>query len=490
MNDPAPIFDRSSFLRESCKVKAFLRKVVPAEAQLQGAVGGAGSFFLYDYDSTLMDVANATSPNDVDIFVCAEYGRTAEQYFDFMKLIVIKAMREQYQIVKIATYKNLYVNKNLPIFISDIYVADIALHFSFVQCPLDTTVATVVDTFDIDIVRVVYDIRTGSSTPKSSNVAVAIHNRILSADNFIMKHCAPTNFEKRRILSTLGRIRKYRDRGFSIRNIPQLIRCPLRQRQEFAQEPELQHHHNRHDIGWQRNKSNRLIRKAVFQLESNLPAPLMRHGKVMLMGSHPFALFVCLTYEGQHLPLYVQECQQNFSAKVLKQMTLDVVLLTPDSAHLLSIIRCFIRRAFGNHPPPDLTMIHDTTTNVTGMTPCLETVTVMVPSPTSLNYRFIRVAPNVSRSQLLAQQIFSFYQTAACTKTHELKLTSSAEATMQTGRVQCGNFHLSDSAPSEIDVVLFGKVLANMQFYFRRGWTFDQYPTLVAAPRQETGHAI
>jgi len=249
-------------------VKDFLRKVIPVEAQRHGAVGGAGSFFLYDYDHTLLDVENATSPNDVDIFVCGEYGKTENNYSHFIDSVISNAQSEGYYVVAKRTYANTYVYKDKRILITNLIVGGISVDLSFIQCPLDKTVATVVDKFDMDIVRVVYNIEIGTSVPKSTDVQHAIRTRTFTVHDFTMAYCGPSDFEIFKIRSTFQRIAKYSERGFRASDFPKLLqsqRMTTRSTRREIKEPELQ-------SGPPFNHSSKYLQGGVFYFSSLHPS--------------------------------------------------------------------------------------------------------------------------------------------------------------------------------------------------------------------------
>jgi len=452
------IVNETSFLIESRKVKQFLEKVIPNEAKQASKVGGAGSFFLFDYDPTLMSVHNTSSPNDVDIFVCAEYGETSEEFTNFVDAVAANAERRGYAITDQRTHSNMYVYKDTPILITDIYVNGIEVHISFVQCPKDREVWTVVDRFDLDIVRVRYG--------------------------------APTNFEKRKVLSTLSRMRKFHQRGFEIGNLPRLLKSTTvdtRSTRQAIQERELQSNDpiiERRPVGWGTVEAQVLMEIAFRELTAHISPRLKRRARVGAIGFHPFAYVLGSTDEHViEIADRVRENQVVFQTDVPEKTWLDVFICTQgDRESFHSFVRSFISSAYGSRPPPETTVIGRYNEHVVGLGPSMETVGINfhnnVGYTAKLNYRFVHLPLPTMVDDLMNKQIFSFYKVKYNIDEAEFEQSPSAIAAFRTGLVECGKFQFELLGPSVSDIKLFSIILDDMQFYFRRGWDFVQYPTL------------
>jgi len=484
------IVNETSFLIESRKVKQFLEKVIPNEAKQASKVGGAGSFFLFDYDPSLMSVHNTSSPNDVDIFVCAEYGETSEEFTNFVDAVVANAERRGYAITDQRTHSNIYVYKDTPILITDIYVNGIEVHISFVQCPKDREVLTVVDRFDLDIVRVVYDLRRRQTLPRSPAIASAIRSRVLSVIDFTFQYGAPTNFEKRKVLSTLSRMRKFHQRGFEIGNLPRLLKRTIvetRSTRQAIQERELQSidpTFERRPVGWPTVEAQVLMRTAFRELTAHISPRLKRRARVGAIGFHPFAYVLGSTDEHViNIADRVRENQVVFQTDVPEKTWLDVFICTQgDRESFHTFVRSFISSAYGGRPPPETTLTARYNEHVMGLSPYMETVGINfhknVGGTAKLNYRFVHLPHPMMVDDLMNKQIFSFYKVKYNIDEAEFEQSPSAIAAFRTGLVECGKFQFELLGPSVSDIKLFSIILDDMQFYFRRGWDFIQYPTL------------
>ena len=164
-------------------------------------------------------------PNDIDVFVYGPLGEHEYHFSAFVSELTKNIEAAGYTITERSQRYNWYVLENEPVLIVDVRVKGISAKLSFVQCPIANTSQEVVDSFDMDIVRVIYDVKDGTITVRD-DVRPNILQRRATAKDFVRSHDFPTSGDFTAYGITLSRITKYSKRGFSFSNFPSL-RCSL-----------------------------------------------------------------------------------------------------------------------------------------------------------------------------------------------------------------------------------------------------------------------
>ena len=466
-------FHARTFRYQSRQAKKFLNDVVPLLASQDGVVGAAGSYCLYDFDNSLFEESNST-PNDFDIFVCGMYGETKSSFCNFMQIVTDNAkMHGVYSVEKRKMWKNNYVYSDESILICDIWVAGFDVKFSFVQCPRDSNIWSVVERFDIDIVKLCYNIHTGICLPKPG-IKEMIEKRCLHVCNFDTKHSAPTNFEKRKIISTLRRMNKYHSRGFVIENYPNINgKCIMETRHQGEYgilEPELNSLTNHDQQGWTlKNTKDRIYN--AFRCLKSFPNTIFFNRRLLVIGYTP-ALLYCLK-QVNSLPRRIKMDQ----VKISPIDYIDVFFCVQSKKLFVQAILSFLMKAFGSaYYYQVVTQSEDT---VPGFSDKVYTFTVTFQGSSMIGYRFIRLTSDLNIDELLDRQDFSLHKVYLNIHSGNLHPSTEAALTIKTGFIRCYKYRFASQSPKLHEIDWFCRLLTQMQRLHRVGWRFINYPTLV-----------
>ena len=162
---------------------------------------------------------------DVDVFVAGLNGESVERFNEFVAVftrVLIRSGRQNgFSVVGSAWHNNLYAVENHIVKIVDITFRGVDLKLSLVQAPCASNMKDVVDRFDIDVAKVIYNPMTGLvHAPLPTVWAVETGNA--KVKNFELKAGFPTVFQVAAINSTLKRMIKYGKRGYTFADYPQL----------------------------------------------------------------------------------------------------------------------------------------------------------------------------------------------------------------------------------------------------------------------------
>ena len=182
----------------------------------------AGSFALFMYERIALKTKPLWIPNDCDIFVLAGSETAFAKYVssfaaflsrvcdDDMAFTLTTSTRYQYALGQDITFK-------------EINLDGMDVKLSFIFNPACTEVHHVLNGFDIDVVRVNYDIKS-----RVFRVPVYIKWNILRSEAKVLRvfkwaSNTPTEQEQRALTQTLERMRKYQQRGYRFLNIPRVV---------------------------------------------------------------------------------------------------------------------------------------------------------------------------------------------------------------------------------------------------------------------------
>ena len=161
------------------------------------------------------------SPNDIDIFVYGNHARTS-----YVRKVVDEfvniALRDGLCVTERKEKWNYYCSEAFKVLIIDVAVSGFGAKFSFVQCPLANSPPEVVSMFDMNIVRVCYYIQTSTFHVDPCDWQAIKSKKHAKISPVIWSDTAPTRKETRRLVSTLGRMRKYSRRGYRFDRIPRV----------------------------------------------------------------------------------------------------------------------------------------------------------------------------------------------------------------------------------------------------------------------------
>ena len=219
----------STTLDQSYKMQECLKSIIPVEQWTSERVAVAGSCALYWF--LLASEKTATrncinwAPSGVNIFVAGRVGANSSYFRDFVDMCCDNLPINDYTI-RSKTWN--FVNYMEYGEVNKIWTCDVALqeidmfHLSFVQSRKRDTVNDVVDGFDINIVKVMYNAFTNKIKIEESIVP-----KILGGKAFVYPFTTaeniPTDQEQKRQVSTYRRMRKYSMRGFQFENLPSIV---------------------------------------------------------------------------------------------------------------------------------------------------------------------------------------------------------------------------------------------------------------------------
>ena len=214
---------------EMRQVKTLLSHIVDPSTQQHQYVCVAGSaallWFLLSQPGYSAAPEKMFRPNDIDVFVYGTPAASVESFSDFVESLTTNIETAGYAITSKREHSNWYVLEG-PILIIDVRVEGIDSKISFVQSPNDHTPQEVVSRFDMDIVQVIYDVKT-----QTIKVGDRIRSNILrgqaTTKNFVYNRCFLSLHDYSLYGSTLSRISKYSKRGFVFPSIHPPLQCSL-----------------------------------------------------------------------------------------------------------------------------------------------------------------------------------------------------------------------------------------------------------------------
>ena len=160
--------------------------------------------------------------NDIDYFIIAD---TKKAFLKRVREIVkaMSAVLKQYNEAITIQRKHLclYVRLNTRVWIVDCKITGAEPTLSFVHANGLSSMKEVLDGFDMNIVKVMYDVRTMMLMTDEETIA-DVWNGEAAVSNFEMKSDIPSKFEIKKLSLTLNRMIKYGARGYKFRNYPLL----------------------------------------------------------------------------------------------------------------------------------------------------------------------------------------------------------------------------------------------------------------------------
>lgn len=213
------------YYHEITRAQQCLRRMIPLQESKKQHVGVAGScathwFMLSDLTPNLQ--TPAWKPNDIDIFVAGPNGANDQLFSDFVNMCVTSAESGGFVVAQIMPKQHDYIQQGISVNIIDVIFIGSPTCFSFVQASASNTIDDVIETFDIDVVKVIYDIW-GNSFRLDPVIKWNIEHLKAVVFPFYTEEHTPNSFEQRRQMITYSRMRKYEKRGFTFITAPQII---------------------------------------------------------------------------------------------------------------------------------------------------------------------------------------------------------------------------------------------------------------------------
>lgn len=212
--------------RELIKV---IRAGVPKDDLDSFKVGLAGSQALLMYGNRYRESKpskfrwlNGLEPNDCDLFVCGPYGRTHPIFEDYVDGVISNIQEAGYDVLRVHSKLSRYIHKSVEVMITDVLVDGLDTKLSFVQCPLSDTVKTAVCSFDLNIVKVVYDFKSGNFVVENEARSMIEDGRMMITERVHRDLVREVNrkdksgFTFQKLKNTYFRIAKYGIRGFGL----------------------------------------------------------------------------------------------------------------------------------------------------------------------------------------------------------------------------------------------------------------------------------
>lgn len=166
-----------------------------------------------------------TDVNDVDFFVGGKNGRSAHRFRVFVADMINKVREYGAKHGKVVTVEkeiaHHYANFDGVVLIQNVRLSGVGVKLSFVQAPACDTMLEVVESFDIDVVKVILNVQRMQLHSKVE-VAVAVESGNASVCDYGLQKNYPCQFDLSQVGNTLCRMRKYGKRGYLFKAYPVL----------------------------------------------------------------------------------------------------------------------------------------------------------------------------------------------------------------------------------------------------------------------------
>ena len=206
-----------TFQSVDCEFNEFrrlLKVIIPADGYADDAIAVAGSaplFWLQRFGE--VGPVWFGGPKDIDIFVCGKYAHNFEALVEHVK---VKLEAEHYYIVDVRNYVHNYACATGKVRICDFTISSFHRKLSLIQCPFNDSIEDVIDSFDLNVCRVVY-----SNGKDELRVAREVYKSIRKKEAVVDSVYFPGGvnaFQGTKVQRTIERMEKYRSRGFRIVN--------------------------------------------------------------------------------------------------------------------------------------------------------------------------------------------------------------------------------------------------------------------------------
>lgn len=212
-----------------------LDRIIPTQTEASpDEIGVAGSSAL-QWLQDAKEVKNdwQVKPHDVDVFVCGDQG---EEFDHFMRKVLFKLRRSSKTReidIRVVRRSNHYIQCGTSSAIVDVHLINFFpwrlstdvqkgdCLISFIQSPFETVKETV-ESFDIDVCKVMYDVHSGTFTVPDGNTMTHIMTNTASLTKtkfFLSNKVDHSAFDAAKACSTLRRIQKYKARNFCFTNV-------------------------------------------------------------------------------------------------------------------------------------------------------------------------------------------------------------------------------------------------------------------------------
>ena len=162
---------------------------------------------------------------DIDVFIGGAFGQYDDEFRTFVngfiESLTVKC-RERGLRVKAEDYRrNHYIEANDSVLLRDVAIGNRKIKFSLIQYNGYGGIQGVVQRFDIDVCKVMFNPFT-LQICADLNVVNAIVNGKAAVCDFFLPRGGPNRYDVNQMCSTLQRMHKYAKRGFSFNRYPKL----------------------------------------------------------------------------------------------------------------------------------------------------------------------------------------------------------------------------------------------------------------------------
>lgn len=274
------------FVKE--RILNLYRKTISAEVLQDIAIAGGFSSQCYCLSMWWLPLEerkkNCYYCGDCDTFVTNKVASTEAEFLAFMLFWEVAVARAGYKITEKTSYYRTYSANGAKLCIRDYRVKGIDMKLSFIYHPEAKTIQDVIGSFDIDLVKVILDIKTGSFS-LTPEVDSALRHRAGSVRPFVFSSYTVPKDEVRHFLCSVSRCGKYSTRYFTM-GFPRVM-C--------SGEVPPKRYPPRGIGVQQRNAFRRRFARTVSLLRAIVPEADVRSDSVGLVGDVVLGLFVCGT---------------------------------------------------------------------------------------------------------------------------------------------------------------------------------------------------
>ena len=451
--------------RQASLIQQCLRDMIPKNFFAENNVCIAGSaplqwLLLTSAQNTHTAQTSLFEPNDIDIFIFGANAKSVQAFLHTVDCMINNLKRKRHNIKCRSIHKNWYILENIPIHIVNVKVIGIRSQFSFVQCPTASTKEHIISSFDMDIVKVIYDIKEQTLLVDESIRDNAEHrNGVIQ--NFICSLTAPSNMEIKKISTTLCRMRKYSLRGFHFNNVPTLSSSMV----DIMKTPPattLPYH-----IPFNEPlQTTAIFRDVVNVMKQIIPKSYLESGQIGLFGELPL-MMVLDDDKFLHTPRVTGPWR-------VRAATICVCGEDALSHSAFNNRMELIKKELStfnywyNYCTWDGILEIDTYTEI-------EDIRIR---DIDVDLRFVRCI-NQTTSEMAAkamvvgiERVWYDFRNICC------HLCPGVQQQLQSGVVDVTDFHLKGNAPTTDEAGRFTHTLKTMQHYHRQGFLFRKYPTL------------
>ena len=199
-------------VEDTVQVMSLLHKATSKEAlsDVQMCVAGSAALWQHMRKHTKEDLS--WTPNDIDIFIIAQ---SKEDFEDKVGEIVQELVEEDEDLFVNESRDTVYDHmlNDGKISVINVHLHKQILKLSFIYHPHSSSVQDMLDSFDIDVCQVAFNVKDGSFTV-SLSVEFAILAGEAKAKPHVLTNSCGTHAEMNRARNTMLRMWKHSERGF------------------------------------------------------------------------------------------------------------------------------------------------------------------------------------------------------------------------------------------------------------------------------------